>query len=128
MFETKPTNLGNVRELPRLCPIELPMPDREASKSLMRSLGEFVGHIARAVTTDVTQKPSTPSGGNEGPRSVHRRSETHEEVVDAPAQGGLPNGETRMILRRTVIEEVEMLPGPADRFPGGRAGTSSRRD
>jgi hypothetical protein len=64
-----------------------------ARKSLMRSLGEFCGHIARGIRTD----PSKP-----GPRVV--RKEVEEETRETP-QG-------RMTLRRTTIEEVEVAPPP----------------
>ncbi len=56
-------------------------------KSLMRSLGEFVGHIAHAVRT-------SPD------RESHRRTTVETEHRRTP--------EGRMILRRTVIEEIEI--------------------
>ncbi|MBX3404006.1 MAG: hypothetical protein KF699_11410 [Phycisphaeraceae bacterium] len=59
-------------------------------KGIMRSLGEFVGHIARAVATDPRQ---------------NRRTVTHTETVEQPATTA--DGRA-VILRRTVIEEVEM--------------------
>ena len=55
------------------------------SKSLMRSLGEFVGHIARGVRTD----PARPAE-----RRREQRVEDRGNVV----------------LRRTVIDEVEIRP------------------
>ena len=60
-------------------------------KSIMRSLGEFVGHVAKGIRTD----PSAPKT-----TEVRREVETerHGDVV----------------LRRTTIEEVEM---PADPRP-----------
>src|SRR5262249_10022984 len=66
-------------------------------KSLMRSLGEFFGHIVRAVRTD-------PSGAQR--REVRR--EVEEETRDTPA-GKVPP-------RRTTIEEVE--PPPDKPQPG----------
>lgn len=53
-------------------------------KSLMRSLGEFVGHIAHGLRTDPA-----------GERRVVRH-ETEEEDRDG------------VILRRTTIEEIEL--------------------
>lgn len=65
-----------------------PKPD----KSLMRSLGEFVGHIVRGAMTPVDPPKQR--------REVKR--EVQEEVRDAP--GG------KITLRRTTIEEVEFEP------------------
>lgn len=56
-----------------------------SQKSLMRSLGEFVGHIKRGVRTD-------PARSNEV-----RREEQVEDLGN-------------MVLRRTVIDEVEIRP------------------
>jgi len=60
-------------------------------KPLMRSLGEFVGHIAKGITTD----PSKPSVARQT-----IREQVEEEERETP-QG-------KMILRRTTIEEIEM--------------------
>ena len=60
-------------------------------KGLMRSLGEFVGHIAHAV-----RKP-VPGGER---REVRREVETEDR--DTP-QG-------KVTLRRTTIEEIEVEP------------------
>ena len=54
-------------------------------KSLMRSLGEFVGHIVKGVKTD----PAKPEGKKEVRREVEE-----EDRGD-------------VILRRTTIEEIE---------------------
>jgi hypothetical protein len=59
-------------------------------KGIMRSLGEFVGHIARAAAADPRQ----------GRRTVIRT-----ETVELPAATADGRG---VILRRTVIEEVEV--------------------
>jgi hypothetical protein len=75
------------------------MGDPPRPKSLMKSLGEFVGHITRAVTTPVPPPPKTPAGEPD----VQSRRHTEEQTVYSP------DGK-RMILRRTVIEEVEMQP------------------
>jgi len=64
------------------------VPDKPP-KSLMRSLGEFFGHIARGVKSEV--KPATK-------QEVKRTVE--EETRDTP-QG-------KVTLRRTTIEEIEM--------------------
>lgn len=61
-------------------------------KSLMRSLGEFVGHIARGVKTPVAPRPQVV------------RHQVQEETRDTP-QG-------KVTLRRTTIEEIELPPTP----------------
>ncbi|MCP4833408.1 MAG: hypothetical protein GY895_01460 [Phycisphaera sp.] len=58
-------------------------------KSIMRSLGEFVGHVAKGIRTD----PSAP-----------KVTEVRREV-ETERRGDV-------VLRRTTIEEVEI---PADR-------------
>jgi hypothetical protein len=62
----------------------------EKTKSLSRSLGEFFGHIWKGVKTPV-------EGGK-----VVVREEAVEEVRET-AQG-------RVIVRRTVVEEMEVRP------------------
>ncbi|MCA9291266.1 MAG: hypothetical protein KDA25_09055 [Phycisphaerales bacterium] len=56
------------------------------SKSLMRNLGEFFGHLAKAVRTDPAKDPH---------RTVVRTEVEEEDRGD-------------VILRRTTIEEVEV--------------------
>ena len=63
-------------------------------KPLMRSLGEFFGHIAKGVKTDPS-KPTAP------PAPTPTTRATVEERVQETAQG-------KVILRRTIIEEVVM--------------------
>lgn len=58
-------------------------------KSIMRSLGEFFGHVAHGFKSDVRKD-----------RQVVRR-ETEERSADAP------DG-SKLVLRRTTIEEVEV--------------------
>lgn len=84
----------------------------ERPKSIMRSLGEFFGHIAHGIKTDPTKPPS----------AVREVKRTVEET----------RRDDGVILRRTVIEEVELRPGqvpptanqphdqPADRPSDGR--------
>jgi hypothetical protein len=70
-------------------------------KPLMRALGEFVGHIAKGITTD----PSKPAATRQ---TVRERVE--EETRETP--------EGKVILRRTTIEEIEVRRdegGPAAR-------------
>ncbi len=67
----------------------MPSPER---KSLMRNLGEFVGHIWRGVRTNPRTSPSRE-------KRVLRR-----EVEEKPLEG--PDG--RVTLRRTTIEEIEI--------------------
>lgn len=57
------------------------------TRSIMRSLGEFFGHIAHGVRSDPTRK------------EVRRTVEEEER----------PDG---IILRRTTIEEIEIPPKP----------------
>lgn len=59
----------------------------ERPKSLMRSLGEFFGHVAHGFKQPV------------GPRV----SEVRRDVEERPLPGGVT-------LRRTTIEEVEVHP------------------
>jgi hypothetical protein len=75
------------------------MTDRH-DKSLMRSLGEFVGHIVRGVKAPV--EPTPPER-----RQVNRTVE--EETRDTP------NG--KVTLRRTTIEEVEFRPDESRTSP-----------
>ncbi|MAD19048.1 MAG: hypothetical protein CMJ52_02360 [Planctomycetaceae bacterium] len=67
----------------------------QESKSIMRSLGEFVGHVARGIRTD----PAAP-----------KTTEVRREV-ETERRGDV-------VLRRTTIEEIEM---PADGVPGSDA-------
>jgi hypothetical protein len=57
----------------------------ERPKSIMRSLGEFFGHIAHGIKTDPTKK------------------EVSRSVEETRREDGV-------ILRRTVIEEVQLPP------------------
>ena len=63
-------------------------------KSIMHSLGAFVGHVVKGIRTDPAAKKNTTE--------VHRT----EEVQNRDG----------VILRRTVIEEVE-VPDPDPRPP-----------
>ena len=58
----------------------------QKNKSLMRSLGEFFGHIARAVKADPAKKQPTVS------KSVEVEEEDRGNIT----------------LRRTTIEEIEI--------------------
>lgn len=58
----------------------------DQEKPLMRSLGEFLGHVWQGVKTDPTKK-------------VVRRE---EEVETRDTKDG------KVILRRTIVEEVEI--------------------
>ncbi len=65
----------------------------------MRCLGEFVGHVWQGVKAD-------PSAAR--PERIEVRRETAEnEGVDASGR--------RVVARRTVIDEIELLPGSAER-------------
>lgn len=67
-----------------------------ARKSVMRSLGEFFGHIVHGART--------PVGPEEGRRVL--KHEVEEETRDTP-QG-------KMVLRRTTVEEVEIKESPPE--------------
>lgn len=72
----------------------------EPSKSIMRSLGEFFGHIVKGVRTDPTAQPtSTTAHGPGASRHVVRRS-VEEVRRDTP--------EGAMTMRRITIDEVEI--------------------
>jgi len=62
----------------------------DGDKSLMRSLGEFVGHVVKGIRTD----PAAPD------RTEVRRTVETEDQGD-------------VVLRRTTIEEVEIRRPPA---------------
>ena len=62
----------------------------------MRSLGEFVGHIVRAVKTD----PGAPARPGAGKDRVEVRREVAEERRDTELGP--------VTLRRTTIEEIEI--------------------
>lgn len=65
----------------------------EKQKPLMRSLGEFFGHIVKGIRSD----PGSPER-----REVRRTTE--EETRD-----------DGVVLRRTTIEEIELPSKPSDR-------------
>jgi len=71
-----------------------------SKKSLMRSLGEFAGHVWHSIRTPV----------EDGRREIRREVEEHSH--EAP--GG------RVTVRRTTIEEVE--------YERGEAGSSDRHE
>lgn len=62
-------------------------------KTLMRSFGQFVGHIVHAARTDVDATGSAR-------QVLHRDVEQQEGVV----------GGAKVTLRRTTIEELECTP------------------
>ena len=78
------------------------MPE-QPPKSIMSSLGEFFGHIARGITTDPS-KPVT--------REVKR------SVEETKREDGV-------ILRRTVIEEVQL---PPDALPPNSTSSQQQDD
>lgn len=64
--------------------------DRKPSKSIMRSLGEAVGHVWRGIAGDTAPK-----------KKVLKREVAEEtrQTQDGP-----------VVLRRTTIEEIELPP------------------
>ncbi len=65
-------------------------------KSTMRSLGEFFGHIMRGVRTDPERAL--------GRRVIPGKTFTEVETRETPAG--------RVVLRRTIVEEVVLPPAP----------------
>ncbi len=63
-------------------------------KTIMRSLGEFVGHLTRAAKTDVSRDRVTV------------RERTQERVL--PTEAG------ELVLRRRTIDEVELRRADAE--------------
>lgn len=84
-----------------------------ASDSLWNWFGRQIGHVKKAVTTDVTKpalpkKPSVPeqpAPSPESPSVIYRDEKTEE--VDLPDRPGVK-------LRRTVIDEVIVDEKPKD--------------
>lgn len=70
----------------------MPAPPR---KSLFRSLGEFFGHIGRAVAADPAKTTTV------------LRRETHERSVPVPPDAS-PGPQAKVTLRRTTIDEIEI--------------------
>ena len=64
----------------------------DSHKPLMRSLGEFFGHVWQAIRTD----PAAPEK-----REVRREEQVEERDT---ARG-------KVVLRRTIVEEVELARG-----------------
>jgi hypothetical protein len=83
-------------------------------KSLMHNLGEFFGHIAQGVTSD----PHAPPGPTRRP--VNTAASRSSGVPPAPPDGRIVRQETqqhevltpdgKLVLRRTIIDEVERPP------------------
>lgn len=70
------------------------------SKGLMRSLGEFVGHIVKAVRTD----PVKPGESDRARRASHSDPPNRVEVNRTTEV----REENDLILRRTTIDEIEV--------------------
>ena len=91
------------------------MADGKPGEGLWGWLGRQVGHVKKAVKTDVTKKAPAPATGDAKPqptpapaveeKSVVYREEKAEEV-ELPDQPGV-------VLRRTVIDEVIVDPEKA---------------
>lgn len=77
-------------------------------KSIMQSLGECIGHIVKAIKTDV------PAPVDRGP--VARTQPPGPDARPHPTQ------DAPMILRRTIIEEIH-LPRPTPPSQGPAEGT-----
>lgn len=73
-------------------------------KTIMRSLGEFFGHVAKGV-----KSPAEPKK----PKKHVLREETTEQEAEGP-------GGKKVVLRRTITEEVEFgdeSPSPPEPNP-----------
>ncbi len=90
-----------------------------AHKPLMRSLGEFFGHIKKAVKTDPSALQAQRRANPEPTRRVVSERVEEREVPN-------PDGTGRMILRRTVVEEVEIHPSTASTPPGRTEATANQ--
>jgi hypothetical protein len=66
------------------------------SDSLLGWLGRQLGHVKKAVSTDVTKPPTKPK-----PKVIYRENKVEEAEI--PTQPGVK-------LRRTVIDEVIVDP------------------
>jgi len=79
-------------------------------KGLMRSLGEFVGHIVKAVrtdpakpdTSDQSDQPDQPDQPDQADQPTRVEVNRTTEVVE----------QNDVILRRTTIDEVEVKRRP----------------
>ncbi|MBC7835306.1 MAG: hypothetical protein H7Y88_09435 [Phycisphaerales bacterium] len=84
--------------------------------SFMRSLGEVCGAIVRPIDAPSAKTPNSHAAAGDPASNATRRSHKVEEVRQTE-HGPL-------LLRRTIIEEVEFLPGtppantPSDRQKG----------
>lgn len=70
----------------------------EPDKPLMRSLGEFFGHIAKGVRTDPAKPPAPPPAEALPPERTIVRTTVQEHTAETPTGP--------VVLRRTVIDEV----------------------
>lgn len=103
-----------------------PQPRPAPRPGLMRNLGQFFGHIVKGVTSDpgpgpegaaapntsTAPPPHTPPPAPAAPNAltparVVARAESVEHALPGPDGG--PSG---VVLRRTVIDEVEFRPSP----------------
>lgn len=75
--------------------------------SLFRSLGQFAGHIARAVRTSPEQ-----TNPEQADAEGTQRHETRRDVEED--HGVTPDGRP-VTVRRTTIEELEIGPAPQRR-------------
>jgi hypothetical protein len=87
------------------------MAEKKPGEGLWGWLGRQVGHVKKAVKTDVTKKPVTPQAPTEqgaqppsaeDEKAIVYREEKAEEV-ELPDRPGV-------VLRRTVIDEVIVDP------------------
>lgn len=77
-----------------------PAPKRSDRPGLIRSLGQFFGHIVQGVKSEPGGQAQTPADTGAPSQSVVIRHEVDERTL--PTTSGVVR------LRRTVIDEVEL--------------------
>jgi len=85
-------------------------------KGLMRSLGEFVGHIVKAVRTDPA-KPDTSDQSDQPDQPDQPDQSDQPDQADQPTRVEVNRTtevveQNDVILRRTTIDEVEVKRRP----------------
>ena len=84
------------------------MPDNKPGEGLFGWLGRQVGHVKKAVKTDVEAEIEKQAEGNPENQVVYRKDTVHE--APHPENPDLK-------LRRTVIDEVIVDPAPKLALP-----------
>ena len=87
-------------------------PGNQGHRSLLRNLGEFVGHVAAGIKSDPGGTAALPPAAADHAAAAPARAVKREvrERIETTEQG-------TVILRRTTIDEVEVLPVPGEAHP-----------